>query len=254
MASIHFLDVGCADTTVIISNNETVLVDCYDIQTYAYLLPKNRSISAVFITHQHSDHFRGLEYLKQNDYKISRLYYSPYLRKNNDYSVTLEEWHAFNSLLTYFIGQGTITFKPYRQTDFRFPFITIADLKIYMTGPFEDIATCDTRQIHDASLVFTVIFSSFKKCCFTGDASDKLLNKIALTTENFADDFLHASHHGSLNGADLDFVKKANAKTTIISTKEHIYPSVPDEEAIKRYSSFSNIVWRTDLKGSLHIQ
>jgi beta-lactamase superfamily II metal-dependent hydrolase len=252
MNKVHFLNVGCADTTIIESKQDIIMIDCYDIESYKTLLPSNKKILAVFITHQHNDHFLGLEYLKTNGYIIERIYYSPYERRWGDNSVTADEWQNFNSLLNYFISKGTIAHKPFRQTSFSAPFTVLAGLKIWMLGPFSFLVNDEKREIHDSCLVFTVGFPNYN-CCFTGDASDKLLEPIATLTDNYCNGILHASHHGSINGATQAFIKKAGAFKTIISTKEGVYPSVPDSEAIKRYSSVSNTIWRTDINGSLHI-
>ncbi len=251
MAKIHFLDVGCADTTIIESNGGTILIDCYNLVNYSNLLPSSKVINAVFITHQHYDHFLGLEYLKDNNYSINYLICSPYERRYSDNSVEYDEWNSFNNLVAHFQSKGTKVYKPYRQESFDKPWWTVSGINVWMIGPEKSIATKDTRELHDASLVFTLIGS--RRCCFTGDASDTNLNWIANNTQNFCDDILHASHHGSINGADLDFIKKANIGNTIISTKSGVYTNVPDSTAVQRYNTYTRLeVLRTDLKGSIH--
>ena len=49
------------------------MVDCQDIGRYGHLLPANKMIKGLFLTHQHSDHYSGLEYLRDNGYKIEYL-------------------------------------------------------------------------------------------------------------------------------------------------------------------------------------
>lgn len=254
MAKIHFLEVGCADTTIIQSEGKTILVDCCSrIEDYCYLLPNSRVINAVFITHQHQDHFKGLNYLKDNDYKITFLICSPYQRKREDSSVSAEEWREFNQLVAYFEGQGTKVYKPYRQNAFNKPWWNFAGLTFWMLGPVKEIADGSESVLHDASLVFTVRNpNTNQKVCFTGDASDKSLKQIADTTNHYCDNLLHASHHGSLNGAELIFIQKAKIKTTIVSTKEGVKENVPSGEALKRYVDNSrDEVLRTDKKGTI---
>ena len=147
---------------------------------------------------------------------------------------------------------GAKIYAPYRQDDFNKPWWQPeADLKFWMIGPEKGIAESSTRELHDACLVFVMKSSSGRKCVFTGDASDTNLEWIAKNTANYCDDILHASHHGSINGAQLDFIKKANAKYTLISTKSGVYPSVPDETALRHYRENTSIaVYRTDVNGS----
>ena len=257
MATIHFLDVGCADTTIITSEGKTILVDCSArIEDYEDLLPANKTIDVVFITHQHQDHFKGLKFLKDEGYKITYLICSPYERKREDDSVSLDEWNDFNDLVQYFQNKGTKVIKPFRQKSFNNEWSNFAGLTFWMLGPDESIANDQDRVLHDASLVFTIKNpKTGNKVCLTGDASDKSLKKISDTTDYYCDNILHASHHGSLNGAELSFIQKANIKTTIVSTKEGVKANLPHKEALKRYTDNSREgVIRTDKKGTIKLE
>jgi len=246
MGTLHCLDVGCADASVIITTTGTYLVDCYNIGDYSTLLPVNKTIRGVFITHQHNDHYAGLNYLKDEGYTIDFLIYSPYDRRYNDQSVTIEEWNEFKSLKEYFEKKGTGLRYPYRQASWEKPWWSADGLKFWIIGPHETVATSDTREINDASLVIKVDLGD-RHCCFAGDASDTCLEMITNNTTNYCNDILHASHHGSLNGAHLDFIKNAKAEYTVISTKSGVYDNVPHATALSRYNNHTaQKVYRTD--------
>jgi beta-lactamase superfamily II metal-dependent hydrolase len=214
------------------------------------LLPASKAIKGLFLTHHHSDHYAGLEYLRDNGYKIEYLIQSPYERRRNDPSVTLDEWNEFNDHREYFEGKGTKICKPFRQESFEKPFWTVAGIKFWMLGPKKSTATSETRELHDACLVFRADLGS-RKCTFTGDASDANLEGVA-EINHICDDILHASHHGSIEGASLDFIKKCRANYTVISTATGKYDNVPHPTALKRYSeNTTNIVYRTDVDGSI---
>ncbi|MBL9183548.1 MAG: MBL fold metallo-hydrolase [Verrucomicrobiaceae bacterium] len=251
MGELHCLNVGCGDTSVIKSGAATFLVDCYNIEDHKHLLPASKNIRGVFITHQHTDHFSGLHYLKDNGFSIDVLVYSPYDRRRDDSSVTLEEWNDFISLRDHFSGKGTKLFTPYRQQSFDKPYWETDGIKFEVVGPAEHIAKSQTRELHDACLVVLATLGT-RFCLFTGDASDANLANIAQTTKNYCDDILHASHHGSINGAEEAFIKKANASYTVISTKEGVYENVPHPEALKIYQKHTKQkVYRTDIDGTL---
>lgn len=250
MGSLHCLNVGCADATVIQTETATFLVDCYNIEAHKHLLPLTKKLRGVFVTHQHRDHYSGLDYLYQQGYSIDYLIYSPYERRYGDSSVTIEEWNEFNDLKTKFKKKGTQLRAPYRQDSFEKPYWETNDVKFEIIGPAKCVATSDTREIHDACLVIKATLGK-RKCLFAGDASDANLEYIEQNTKNYCDDILHASHHGSLNGAHLEFIKKANVSYTLISTKSGVYDNVPHPTALIRYkSNTKNDVRRTDVDGT----
>ena len=236
MGDLHCLNVECGDASVIISGPSTFLVDCHKIGDHSQLLPKNKAIRGVFITHQHEDHYSGLCYLKDEGFSIDHLIYSPYDRRYGDTSVTLKEWNEFNSLKDHFANKGTKLHYPYRQeefTDMRGG-KRRDDVAFEIIGPHSSTASSPTREIHDACLVIKTILGN-RSCLFTGDASDANLEYIADKTNNYCNDILHASHHGSLQGAYLPFIKGCNAKYTLILTASGVYENVPHPTALKRY-------------------
>lgn len=251
MGKMYHLDVGCADASIIVTDSATFVIDCHNLENHAHLLPANKQLRGVFVTHQHFDHYSGLDYLRKKGYSIDCLIYSPYQRRHGDSSVTIDEWNEFNDHKEHFEKRGTKTFAQYRQDSFEKPWWETNGVKFWMIGPDKVTATRDTRELHDACLVVTAKLGS-RTCCFTGDASDSNLQYIADTITNPCNDILHASHHGSMNGANLDFIKRCNPEYTVISTASGKYENVPHATALKRYSdNTKQQVYRTDSGGTV---
>ena len=79
----------------------------------------------------------------------------------------------------------------------------------------------------------------------------KVLEYIAENTSNYCNDILHASHHGSLNGAQLNFIRNCNAEYTLISTRAGVHSNIPHPTALSRYRAHTrHNVRRTDVDGS----
>lgn len=247
MGVMHHLDVGCADASIITSASHTFLVDCEGVGRYAHLLPDGKRLRGVFITHQHRDHFSGLQYLRDKGFQIDFLIYSPYERRRGDNSVTLDEWDEFEAHRDHFVKRGTEVRAPYRQDIAGDPWWGAdTGVSFWMLGPHKHIAEREKRELHDASLVVKAQLGA-RSCLFTGDASDALLAEVARTTTNYCGDILHASHHGSMNGAEETFLKGCAAKYTVISTAEGVHENVPHPDALKLYDKYTKeIVYRTD--------
>lgn len=176
--------------------------------------------------------------------------YSPYKRRHGDASVTVDEWNEFAELRDHFLKNGTELRYPYRQASWDKPFWNANEVKFWILGPKRSTATSDTRELHDGCLVIKAHLGN-RKCLFAGDASDTNLQDVA-TINHICDDILHASHHGSLNGANLGFIKKCVADYTVVSTASGVYESVPHPTAMKRYDNHtSKKVYRTDKSGDL---
>ena len=204
----------------------------------------------MIITHQHSDHYSGLTFLRDNGYRIEHLAYSPYQRRLGDNSVTVEEWTEFDSLRKHFVGLGTKCYAPYQQESWTQPWWSTDGIRFWILGPRRTTATSDTRELHDACLVVKAMMGT-RSCLFTGDASDTNLQDVS-RLNHICGDILHASHHGSINGADLDFIKKCKARYTVISTAPGVHDNVPHPTALRRYSeNTTEKVYRTDVDGSL---
>ncbi len=245
----HFLNVGCNDCSILHLGDKVIMVDCHqgnadngedNILNY---LPAKK-IDLLILTHQHYDHFDGIQTLLDNDIQVVEIWESCYERRRNDNSVKYDEWNDYQKLKT---ALGAKVYQPTKSTE-NFSIVGGAGIQIY--NPPQNVNDNETRELHDACLVFTIRKGNMT-VTFTGDASDTALQFVIDNFEIKEKYILHASHHGSINGANLEFIKTIKPEYTIISTKSGVYENVPHPTALQRYKSHTKqFVRRTDIDGT----
>jgi len=245
----YFINVGCADCTVLLLGDKVVMVDCHQGNTedseedILDFIP-NKKVDVLILTHQHYDHFDGIQTLINNKIEVSEIWESCYQRRHGDNSVKYDEWKDYIKLT---LALNAKFYQPVRSSD---DFDVVGGAHFQFLNPPEDINDNDTRKLHDASLVF-VMRKGNDSILFTGDASDSALEDVFNTFKLKKKHILHASHHGSINGANLNFIKSVNPNYTIISTKSGVYKNVPHPRALQRYKLYTvKKVRRTDVDGT----
>ncbi len=251
----HFLDVGCADCTIFEMGDDLVLIDCgYNKYSdkgiskptnIAHYINNNIGkslIDLLIISHPHSDHYLGMEDLI-NNFTVAEFWGSPYKRRHDDNSLSLEDYNEYTNLKNKLVPDSSKRFTCSSGVRKNF-----TNCNFLVLGPRTSVNDSDTRECHDANLVIWVSTpaNNFIVC---GDASDSELDLILADWKLTNCNVLRASHHGSKNGANLEFIKTASPRDTIISTKSGIFDNVPDSKALRIYDTYSSKVFRTDVEG-----
>lgn len=251
----HFLNVGCADCTIFEIGNDVVVIDCgYRQFNNAGSKPTNildylkyeigkTYIDLFIVSHPHHDHYLGMEELIGN-VTVAEFWSSPYKRRHGDDSLSLDEWNEYCSLKEKLVPDPNKRFTCIKDAR-----KTLSGCEFVVLGPRKDININETRECHDACLVIWVS-SPANKFIICGDSSDSQLDQITSDWKLLDCTVLRASHHGSDNGANLEFIKAASPRDTIISTKSGIFGNLPSETAIQRYKQHSKNVFRTDADGT----
>ncbi|MFZ5994787.1 MAG: ComEC/Rec2 family competence protein [Thermodesulfobacteriota bacterium] len=251
----HFINVGCADCTIFEIGNDLVMVDCgyrrfnngaskpTSIYNYLKTVIGKTYIDLLIITHPHHDHYLGMEELI-GKVTVAEFWGSPYQRRYGDNSLSADEWNEYSDLKNRLIPDSNTRFTCTKGTE-----KILSGCKFIVLGPSNHINKVETRECHDASLVVWVS-SPANNFLICGDASDSELEQIRSEWNLSSCTVLRASHHGSENGAHLDFIKAVSPRDTIISTQSGIFSNVPSNTALQRYKNNSGKVFRTDVDGT----
>lgn len=247
-----FLNIGFGDCTIMEIGSKVVMIDCHEgnvlegQEDIISNLPRDK-IDVLILTHQHYDHFDGIQTLLDCSIEVSEVWICPYSRRYGDNSVEYDEWQKHNTLVSKLVENGAKLYKPTRGTGI---YDKVGGVTFQILGPPKNINTYETRELHDASLVLAAKKGSMT-ILFTGDASDWALDQVIDFYDLSKYHILHASHHGSINGANLDFIKTVSPNYTIVSTKSGVHENVPHATAMKRYrDNTKKAVRRTDVDGT----
>lgn len=237
--SIHFIDVGQGDCTLVMSGEETLLIDAgengHETEVLNYLRSmKIDKLDYIIATHQHSDHIGGIpEVLEEYDADNIIM---PRLTKaqtptNSTYKAFLKALQNSDAKI--------ISAKPGLK-------YSLGDAEFEILGPVTD----DCEDINSMSAVTKITYGE-NSFLVTGDAEkDEELEII----ENGADldcDVLRVGHHGSSTSSSREFLEAITPEICVISCGANNDYGHPHDKALKRISYQTDEVYRTDICGSI---
>lgn len=215
-----------------------------DIRHYLAKKLNHHRVDLLIATHPHRAHFAGLHDLVGSVH-VEEVWSCPYRRRDGDDSLSAEELEEYRQLIGWLAPEARRHAVVSKGVHKAFQGGTITIL-----GPREDVNENPSCRCHDACLVVGVtVGPSVTIIC--GDASESELATVSKDWDLSVCTVLQASQHGSLAGAELDFIEAASPRLTVVSTKARIYHNVPDRSALSRYKKHSKRVMRTDRKGTV---
>lgn len=237
--SIHFIDVGQGDCTLITCDDMTLLIDAgengHETEVLNYLRSmKIDKLDYIIATHQHSDHIGGIPEVLE-EYKADNII-MPRLTKEQ--TPTNSTYTAFLKAL-----QNTdakiISAKPGLK-------YSLGEAEFEILGP----VTNDCEDINSMSAVTKITYGE-NSFLVTGDAEkDEELEIIA----NGADldcDVLRVGHHGSSTSSCKDFLDSVSPEMCVISCGENNDYGHPHDKVVNRLAKYTDEIYRTDICGSI---
>lgn len=234
---ITVLDVGEADSILIYSNGQKVLIDTGHTKSDNELCAKIRNIGikdleAVYLTHLHDDHVGGLTKVAE-EFEISNLIV-PDLNSEEEsaFSVRAVKNDVLNSGgNVYTAVEGMVT--------------NCGDFEITVLGYYGE-----QKEENNRSLFIMARYNDFK-FLFTGDAESPAEKQLIQNGINFDCDILKVGHHGGSTSTTEEFLKIATPQYAVISCGKDNQYKHPNGKVLDRLNSIGADIIRTDIQGDV---
>lgn len=235
VVTVHFIDVGQADSIFIDYGDIDILIDGGNNSdgdlVVEYLKSLNTdNIEMIVATHPHEDHIGGLDVVIQNFEvdKVIKPDLSETTKTNKDFELAIQE----KNILVENPEQGTV--------------LEYGDLKFVVLSDKEK----DYKETNNFSIVFKMIYGD-TSFVFTGDAEDKVEHDILDSGIDLKADVLKVGHHGSSSSTTALFLNKIKPDYAVISVGEGNKYGHPDDIITGRLNLQDIAVFRTDEIGTV---
>lgn len=239
LATIYYFDVGQADCTLIVSGEDTMLIDTGDIETSDKVIQYLSDVGIVDIdylvlTHPHSDHIGGAPDII-NNYNINNILMPNKTTTSKIFEKTLDaiEENGYNITIpeqntTYNIGYGTFTILSDQTIDWG-------------------------DDLNDSSIILRVEFGE-TSFMFSGDATEKVEESILNVFDDISSTVLKVGHHGSYTSTSNLYLSAISPTYGIISCGKDNEYGHPHEVTLNKLEDLNVQYYRTDELGTIIVQ
>jgi len=232
---VTFMDVGQADSILLESNGQYMLVDAGNNEDgpklVTYLKQKGiTDFTYVIGTHPHEDHIGGLDDII-NNFNINAFYMPDVITTTKTFEDVLDALENKNIALS--IPNKNDTFE-----------LGDANVKVLYVG--ED----SESDLNDTSIVLKVTYQNVS-FLLTGDASTKVED--TLDRKDLESTVLKVGHHGSSTATDEEFLELVNPTYAVISVGKDNQYNHPHTEVLNTLAAHNITTYRTDEDGTIEM-
>lgn len=233
---VYFIDVGQGDSTLIIDQDEAMLIDgglpAESQKIYSFLEEKNIShLKYIVATHEDSDHVGGL---------------SAALEHSSCDEVLVSYTESDNSTYQTFLSKANEKNVPIKQVSDGDVY-QLNEAKITVLGPTDII----DGEVNNNSMVFRLDYKNVS-FLFTGDA-EQMEQQLILYNhyDELNVDVLKVAHHGSYNAASSAWFQAITPKYSVISCGIDNSYGHPHDGTLELLKQEDTELYRTDLQGTI---
>lgn len=231
---IHFIDVGQADSALVICDGHYMLIDGGNAEdsdlVYSYLERHGaRRLDCMVASHAHEDHIGGLS--GALNYAAVDAALCP---------VTEYSSKVFQNMVKYLGEQGKALTVPEPGDKF-----SLGSARVEILGPVREYD--DTN---NTSIVLRIDYGE-TSFLFTGDMETKAEEDLIDSGANLSATVLKAGHHGSDTSTGYRFLREVMPEYAVISVGEGNKYGHPSSEVLSRFRDAGAEVYRTDMQGHI---
>ena len=233
--SVHFLDVGKADSIYIHCNGKNILIDAGDVDTkntvYEYLRKNHvKDLDLVMVSHPHRDHIGEMPQII-NKFKIKK-----FIMPRVPESIT-PTFKTYESMLTALYENNINVDEPEYGASFM-----VGDMLLEIFAP-----TKGYEEMNNNSIVARITYGE-DSFLFVGDCQKEEESDLISSGVDLSSDVLKVGHHGSKTSTTQKFLDKVSPKYAVITVGKDS-SNLPKQSTIDRLNANNIEVYRTDMNG-----
>ncbi|WP_010239921.1 ComEC/Rec2 family competence protein [Clostridium arbusti] len=236
--TVHYIDVGQGDCTLVQINKKNLLIDAgpKDAEDKVLSYIKTQGITKldyIIATHPHEDHIGGMSLVLKNfkvgEFIAPKIYNPP---NTSDFKDLIQGLKAKNMKINVLTPGDNINLGENIQCQVLAPNHSSYD------------------NLNNYSIVLKITYKN-SKFLFNGDAEEESENEILSNGFDVSCDILKLGHHGSKTSTSEDFLKEASPKIAIISCGKNNDYGHPHKITLDKLASINSKIYRTDLHGNI---
>lgn len=236
---LHFINVGQADSILVLQDNKALLVDAGDNKdggkVSSYL--KNLGVlklDYLIATHPHHDHIGGMDKVV-SEFEVGKIILP-------DVSYPTRHYRALMKIIKK-KEIPIITAEKGRRARFT------KDVSLRFLSPLRH---AEYEDFNDYSAVIQLKHKN-NTFLLMGDAGEQAENEIlaGFNKKNLSSDVIKIGHHGADSASTRTFIKAIAPKAAVISVGKNNPYHYPDKTVLKTLSSLKVPIFRTDQLGTI---